>query len=90
MRLGGHVTFRLDWADIAPKELWDAGKETMRSKHSAAASSLIADIEAHSHVFLDEWDYNHVFKITVQQLRDALNAVQSPGNQPNTRLALFQ
>lgn len=86
-KLRGRLAFRYDWTTIALDELWQAAKEAMRGKNPVSASAVIANVEAHRHLLLDEWSYQNVSRLTVQQLQDALIAIQDT-SKPELRTKL--
>jgi energy-coupling factor transporter ATP-binding protein EcfA2 len=91
VRHQGTIRFRDDWAEIELAELWDAAKTTMTALNSALAAPLIADIQAHSVLFLDEWRYSSVkamSKAGLDAAWAALRAAPAPAA-PKTRLATF-
>ena len=86
------VLFRHNWTELSLTELWEAAKERMNAVNAAAAVPLIADVETHSVVFLDEWRFASVSVLTKGDLDAAWVALRDPVSQPKsprTRLAAF-
>jgi energy-coupling factor transporter ATP-binding protein EcfA2 len=89
-RHGGTVKFRDDWTKIQPAELWNSAKTTMAAVNNALAAPLIADIEAHPVLFLNDWTYSSVSALTKPDLDAAWAAIRVPApSVPKTRLAAF-
>ena len=90
LRHGGTIKFRDDWTKIEPAELWDSAKSTMTAVNNALAAPLIADIEAHPVLFLNDWKYSSVSALTKPYLDAAWAAIRVPvPAAPKTRLAAF-
>ena len=88
VRHGGTLLYRNDWAKIDAAEIWESAKATMTRVNSALAAPLIADIEAHPALFLNEWKYSSVSSLTKANLDAAWNAIRVPDpSPPKTRLA---
>jgi len=88
----GRVFFRHNWTELSLAELWEAAKEKMNAVNAAASIVLIADIELHRRVFLDEWRFTVVSTLTKADLDAAWAALRDPGslpNSPRTKLATF-
>ena len=86
---GGTVKFRFDWSKLDLAELWESAKAIMAQVNNALAAPLIADIDAHAAVFLNEWKYSSVSlltKATLDAAWVALRAAPAPAA-PKTRLA---
>ncbi|HEV2400851.1 MAG TPA: hypothetical protein VGS27_28210 [Candidatus Sulfotelmatobacter sp.] len=62
----------------------------MTTVNGALATPLIADIEAHQVLFLNEWKYSSVSAFTKGDLDSAWAAIRVPAPAaPKTRLAMF-
>jgi energy-coupling factor transporter ATP-binding protein EcfA2 len=88
---GGTVKFRFDWSKVNLAELWESAKATMAQVNNTLAAPLIADIDAHAAVFLNEWKYSSASLLTKAPLDAAwaaLRAAPAPAA-PKTRLATF-
>ena len=88
---GGTVKFRFDWSKLSLAELWESAKVIMAQVNNALAAPLIADIDTHAAVFLNEWKYSSVSLLTRAALDAAwvaLRAAPAPAA-PKTRLATF-
>jgi energy-coupling factor transporter ATP-binding protein EcfA2 len=91
VRHGSAIRFRDDWTKIELAELWDTAKTRMSALSNALAAPLIAGIEAHAPVFLNEWKYSSVSaltKVALDAAWAALRAAPAPAV-PQTRLATF-
>ncbi len=90
LRHRGTVRFREDWTKIGLAELWDSAKSTMTAVNGALAGPLIADIESHPILFLNEWKYSSVSALNKADLDAGWNAIRVPAPaRPETRLATF-
>src|SRR5262249_10001045 len=65
---GGQVTYRDDWTTLTLPELWHAAKTTMQRVNPAGAGSLITEIENHSQIFLNDWQFDRVSRLTKSDL----------------------
>jgi hypothetical protein len=89
-RHGATVRFRSDWSKIESAELWESAKAAMTRVNPVLAAPLIAAIEAHPIVFLNDWKYSAVSLLTKADLDAAWAALRVPAPAPpRTRLAAF-
>jgi ABC-type dipeptide/oligopeptide/nickel transport system ATPase component len=89
----GVIKFRHNWTELSLGDLWDSAKDAMKRVNSGLALPLIADIEMHCKVFLDDWMYPTVSTLTKANLDAAWAALRDPTVTPpfiKTRLATFQ
>jgi len=88
-RLRVKIRYREDWSKLRSAELWKAAVEAMTARNAAAAAALIRDIKQHRGVFLDDWRYGPVSRLTKADMDAAWAALQAPGIPARTRLATF-
>ncbi len=86
--IGGKVAYRDDRTKLTLTELWDAAQEAMNRVSAAATTPLIAANKAHDFVFLKEWKYSDVSKLTKAKLDTAWTALKDPASL-KTLLATF-
>jgi energy-coupling factor transporter ATP-binding protein EcfA2 len=90
IRLRGTLTYRHDWLKIETLELWNSAKEIMSRTNLTEAGLIIAGIESHSAVYLDEWQFSRIRSLTHAQLQQAWNAFVSPTFRNRTKLSQFR
>jgi hypothetical protein len=88
-RHGGQVPYRDDWTTLTLPQLWDAAKTTMQRVNLSAGGSLIGDIENHSRIFLDDWQFDRVSRLTKSDLESGWLALKHSNLAPLTRLRAF-
>jgi hypothetical protein len=89
----GKVLYRDDWTKLTFNDIWAAAIGVMERVNPTAASSFIADIQFYKNIFLDDWEYSTVSRLTKPDLDAARNALMdpaSPRKNPKTRLATFR
>lgn len=85
----GKLAYRNDWSKLTLAELWAAAADTMRTVNPAAAGALIQDVDSHRAVFLDEWRYDTISRLTKADLDAAWSVLRDPTAPARTRLAAF-
>ena len=88
-RLKVKIPYREDWSKLRSADLWDAAVEAMTNRTRAAAAALIGDVKQHRAVFLDQWRYGPVSRLTKADLDAAWSALRDPATPARTRLATF-
>jgi hypothetical protein len=90
-RFTGVVAFRDDWNKLVLAELWVSAQSVTHARDPVLAPLLIADIETHRPVFLDEFAYSRVSGFNKTVLEAAWTALRDAAhtNPVRTRLATF-
>jgi hypothetical protein len=70
-RHSGKVIYHKDWTTLCLAELWQAAKDAMSHVNAGLAAPLIAAIEIHRQLFLEEWLYTTVNAFSLAALTSA-------------------